>query len=213
MASSPSKSKFPHLPPQSSNASLPPSAPQGHRSIRRLQSAHALSSTTNSSNSPSLITLQRQQQQQQQGQHPPQQRSQTGSQKDREWNSAPPVPRVPSHGRSRSNSDAVVLSMSEHGSSPRRNAVAKRIVGAGSSGSRQATLDGLLRDGPFNGDLKTGLRDMRYLVLTDGVLSDNDGMVCKICMLSSLLHADWSIVISPDLRLAHLAMCSSSSNG
>ena len=38
-------------------------------------------------------------------------------------------------------------------------------------------LDLWLQKGPANGDLTTGLDELRYRVLVDGIPSNNDGMV------------------------------------
>lgn len=43
--------------------------------------------------------------------------------------------------------------------------------------TKMAALDVLLQKGPPNGELAIGLEELRYTVLTDGVPSNNDGMV------------------------------------
>lgn len=166
MAAYPSKTTA-HLPNPAPSGPVP-SSPSGYRTIRRLQSAHSLSSTA-ALNGPSLISLQRQQQQQQ--------RTKGSSNRDLTGLVAPPVPPLPAHGRSRSNSDAPAGSIFVDGTSPRRNPPVKKSTLPGKNNSEQVTLDSLIRDGPHSGDIAAALRDMRYLILTDGVLSDGDGMV------------------------------------
>jgi hypothetical protein len=65
---------------------------------------------------------------------------------------------------------------------PRRHAAAaKRLLRAaltnGSRHGRDRTLDNLMREGPRNGELREALDCMRYQVLSNGIGSDNDGMV------------------------------------
>ncbi|KAI9804006.1 MAG: hypothetical protein M1833_000287 [Piccolia ochrophora] len=187
MSTSPSKRTTPHLAPSNitSTSTLPPSSPRTNRSLRRLQSAHSLSSQAAAgSNSPSLISQQRQQQQ----------RNLSFAHKDFPSTDIPPVPRLASHGRSRSNSDAAVTSISHHGPTTRRNAAAKRIVTPALGVTKDVSLDTLVRQGPPDRDVAAALRDMRHCVLTDGIQSDSDGM-------SSLRIYVWLILLSaPPLR-------------
>lgn len=41
------------------------------------------------------------------------------------------------------------------------------------------SLDMLLLKGPPNGDIPTGLADLRYQILSSGIPANNDGMVCN----------------------------------
>lgn len=179
MSTSPTKASQPHLPPPVPTSTVAPSSPRGFRTIRRLQSAHALTSTASSSNAPSLISLQRQQQQQ---------RNNPSGHKDLSSQGPPPVPTLPSHGRSRSNSDAPVGSVFNNGPVSRRNPLAKKTNAPSTIATKHVTLDSLIRDGPPNGEISTALRDMRYIVLTDGVLSDSDGMVSVQLLSGHGLH-------------------------
>ncbi|KAI9845807.1 MAG: hypothetical protein M1837_004487 [Sclerophora amabilis] len=185
MSLSPSKAGFPLLPPADPSPNAPPQSPRTRRTIRKLQSAHNLSSNSPSANPPSLISQQRQQLQQLQQQH------RTGvSSIPKDPASHSPVPQLHSaHGRSRSNSDAAVHAVSQSGSAVRRHALAKKVVAPAVSATRRLTLDGLVRDGPLGGDITNAYKEMRYLVLTDGVSSDTDGM-------SSLRIYIWLILLS-----------------
>jgi hypothetical protein len=40
-----------------------------------------------------------------------------------------------------------------------------------------STFDQLLRKGPLNGDVVSGLDELRYKILIDGIPSNSDGMV------------------------------------
>lgn len=161
------------------------------RTLRKLKSAHTLSSHTPHGNAPSLLSLQRQQQQQHQhpqsqplhqpqqrhqpSQAPPQIRTSRSPQKEARDAIAPLVPALPSHGRSRSNSDAAAFGLSADSYAARSHAATKKMVVNSNKG---LTLDVLVREGPRNGDIKGGLECMRYQVLSNGVGSDHDGMVC-----------------------------------
>jgi len=168
MSTSPSKLSAPHLPPVNLPSTLQPSSPRAQRTIRRLQSAHTLSSNASSANSPSLISQQRQQQQQRHG---------AGNHRDPLPTQNLSIPATRTHHRSRSNSDAAVTSITPSGPVQRRNAAAKRVVAPGVSVKHQ--LEVLIREGPPRGDITEGLRDLRYFVLSDGVDADHDGMVRK----------------------------------
>ncbi|KAI9873650.1 MAG: hypothetical protein M1830_010759, partial [Pleopsidium flavum] len=186
MSTSPSKPLPPYLAPTVTPTTLQPSSPRAHRTIRRLQSAQTLSSNPPNANTPSLISQQRQQQQQ---------RHISGFHRDPLPAQNLPISTSQPHHRSRSNSDAAVMSVSNSGPAPRRNAVAKKIVAPPISAKHQ--LEALIRDGPPKGDLAEGLRDLRYYVLSDGVEADNDGM-------SSLRIYIWLILLNaPPLATDH----------
>jgi cell cycle arrest protein BUB2 len=100
-----------------------------------------------------------------------------------------------SKSRHRANSDAALGAVSTSGPISKKQAAAKRIISgfssssAASSGGKKTSLDILLREGPPRGDIAEGLQDLRYLVLTDGVGSNADGM-------SSLRIYIWLILLS-----------------
>ena len=159
------------------------------RTLRRLKSAHALSSHHGQSHAPSLASLQRQHQQHHQHAPqppiPPQQsqpqshiRTSRSPQKDVSTAHAPPVQPLHGHGRTRSNTDATPLGLCTESHPQRHHAATKKMVTSGSSGNKGLSLDVLVREGPRNGDIKGGLECMRYQVLSNGVGSDHDGMVC-----------------------------------
>ncbi|KAH0565186.1 hypothetical protein GP486_001432, partial [Trichoglossum hirsutum] len=188
--------QFPSLRSVESYSALAPPSPRISRTIRRLQSAHTLSSNPPPSDAPPVPPLQR---------WLPQNRTVSSARKE----PPPPIP-APSHvnpttavqvaTRSRSNSDAPVASVSTAGPSSKRNAIAKRVVAPGLI-RKATTLEAMLREGPPVGDIMGGLRDLRFLVLTDGVVSDSDGM-------SSLRIYIWLILLSaPPLETdAYLAL-------
>lgn len=161
MANSPSR-HAPHLPPSASTTHLL-SSPRSTRTLRKLQSAHALSSNYAALNTPSLISQQRQQQQRN-----------TSSTQTPGVQEIPPLPPLHSHQRTRSNSDAVVPISSNSGPSfTRRTAVPKKVVALQSP---KDELESLVRQGP-RGDVPTGLQRLRHLILCDGLEADGDGMV------------------------------------
>lgn len=142
-------------------------SPRTTRTLRKLQSAHALSSNYSSLNGSSLISQQRQQLQR----NPVSSHSSTPQQN-------PPIPSSSSHHRTRSNSDALVTSFSNSTSAPtRRNAVAKKAV---SAQTPKDELEALVRQGP-RGDVPAGLQRLRHLILCDGLDADSDGMVSVLC--------------------------------
>lgn len=142
----------PHLPASTSAAP----AQGSPRRLRKLQSAHQLSSNYSSLNGPSLISQQRQQQQRNtSAAHIP---------------SIPPVPALPSpqkHSRARSNSD---VPSPFAGPSPRRNMVPKK------KDDPKDELKSLMRRGP-KGEVLGALDELRHLILVDGLEADTDGMV------------------------------------
>lgn len=166
MANSPSK----HAPHPSANASASTthvlSSPRSTRTLRKLQSAHALSTSYATLNTPSLISQQRQQQQQQQ--------LHIGVSHN---NTSPPVPPLPpsnSHHRTRSNSDALAPSPSHLGIALVKRSVPSRKIVVHLTPTEE--LETLVRQGP-RGDVPTGLQRLRHLILCDGLDADSDGMV------------------------------------
>jgi len=158
--SSPHKNA-PHLKPSTTSA---PGVAQGSpRRLRKLQSAHQLSSNYTAFNAPSLISQQRQQQQ-----------LTTNISQNL---SIPPVPALPSpqnHSRPRANSDVP----SPHtGQLPTRSAVAKKKE------DPKNELKALLRRSP-KGDVLGAMDDLRHLILVDGLEADSDGMVRIISHLT-----------------------------
>lgn len=150
------------------------SSPRSSRTLRKLQSAHALSSNYAALSTSSLISQQRQQQRNtssSQSPGPPQ---------------VPPLPSQQSHHRTRSNSDAIVPSYSNAGAPPlRRTAVPKK---AAVTLSTKDELETLVRQGP-RGDVPTGLQRLRHLILCDGLDADNDGMVSLVS--KPTCHVQW----------------------
>ena len=165
MTSSPAKNA-PHIPsPTSTSNQL--SSPRSTRTLRKLQSAHQLSSNYNALNAPSLISQQRQQQQ----------RNTSLS----EHTGMPPVPTIPayhspnkpSHQRTRSNSDAVLPSDHNPAPTTRRTIPSKR--------QPKDELRALITRGPKE-DLENSLRRMRKLILDGGIETEYDGMVCSFTL-------------------------------
>lgn len=160
MTSSPAKNA-PHIPLPASTANHLHS-PRSTRTLRKLQSAHQLSSNYNALNAPSLITQQRQQQQ----------RNTSLS----EHTGMPPVPSIPAHHspnkpahqRTRSNSDAVLPGDHNPATSTRRPAPPRR--------QPKDELRALITRGPRE-DLESSLRRMRKLILDGGIETEYDGMV------------------------------------
>jgi cell cycle arrest protein BUB2 len=167
MSSSPTKQPLPHFLPPNANAILSPPSPRAHRVLRRLQSAHSLSTTPTAFNSPSIISQQRLRQ-----------RNISTAQKDHVSQEASPQRPATIQSRTRSNSDAAVVDVSNTGPTTRKIATGKRIITPGIMGGRGNTLESLIREGPPGGDVAEALRDMRIDILSDGVKSDSDGMVC-----------------------------------
>lgn len=166
MANSPSRSALTLPTPASTTHLRDPhllASPRTTRSLRKLQSAHALSSNYSSLNGPSLISQQRQQHHR----NPLSSQNFTPQQN-------PPIPPTSSHHRTRSNSDVLVTSLSSSTSAPtRRNAVAKKAI---SAQTPKDELEALVRQGP-RGDVPVGLQRLRHLILCDGLDADSDGMV------------------------------------
>lgn len=170
MTSSPTK-RVPHMPPP--NTALPPPQLVSARStprLRKLQSAHALSSNYSAMNGPSLISQQRQQQ-----------RNVSTSQNTSSLQTSqlPSLPQIAplslahSHHRARSNSD--LLGSLNVPATPRRNLPTKKI-NAIVPPTNTREMDTIVRQGP-QGELLGKLDRLRHLVLVDGIESDSDGMV------------------------------------
>lgn len=167
MTSSPAKNG-PHIPsPTSTGHRL--SSPRSTRTLRKLQSAHQLSSNYNALNAPSLISQQRQQQQ----------RTPSSSQSS----TLPPVPSISAHHspqktahhRTRSNSDAVMPSDHNSALITRRTAPLKKQ----SSATTKDELRALITRGP-RGDIDNSLQRLRSLIIDNGIETDNDGMVSLV---------------------------------
>ena len=150
------------------------------RSLRKLKSAHNLTSSPSRSHQlPSMAQLRQHQQQHQSQQYPPPHQSAVAA-THREPLAVITTPSLPASSaqvvRTRSNSDAAGVSVEP--SAPRNHAVVtKKLVTPGSHARRDMTLDALVREGPRNGNVEEGLDCIRYQVLSNGVGSDHDGMV------------------------------------
>lgn len=166
MANSPVKNA-PHLAQPTTSVTTQPSTPRNTRTIRRLQSAQALSSSFASSNTPSLTSQQRQQQQQQH-------RNNSNGHKEFGLLAQLNALAAKDHHRSRSNSDDALTSFSHLSPMLKKPAMAKKSTAPNSSVKSQ--LESLVKAGP-KGDLVGNLDELRYLVLTDAVDADIDGMV------------------------------------
>ncbi|MCJ1404680.1 hypothetical protein MMC11_007906 [Xylographa trunciseda] len=162
-------SHAPHLPPPApSSTPAHLTSPRSTRTLRKLQSAHALSSNyTAAGNAPSLISQQRQLQ-----------HHKSAILRD---SGPPPVPLLaaPPQGqlrsRMRADSDsAAVAEMSIGAGAARRTAIAKKINGEDKNSKEE--LEMLVRQGP-KGDLTGSLASLRRSVLLDGLVADSDGMV------------------------------------
>lgn len=133
-----------------------PPSPISHRTLRRLNSSADLANRPSSQ--PSLISQQRQQQL---------------DQGDAAHDGKPTSQVRSLHTRTRSNSDAAVMSVTSTGPPARRQAVGRRIVAADA-----LSLDRLIREGPPDGDISSALESTRLKILDQGIKSDSDGMVC-----------------------------------
>lgn len=137
-------------------------SPKSNRGLRKLQSAHQLSSNYAALNAPSLISQQRQQQQRN-----------TSSSHNNQAPQIPPLPTLSSHHRTRSNSDAVVPNASSSAAAAKRLTASKKNT---PNQNPRAELEALVRQGP-QGDVPTELSRLRHLVLCEGLYADSDGMV------------------------------------
>lgn len=142
-------------------------SPKSNRGLRKLQSAHQLSTNYAASNTPSLISQQRLLHQQQQ-----QQRTLSTSQNN-SGTQGHPSSAVSSHHRTRSNSDAVLPNVIANAPISKRNIAAKKTA---VPQLPHDELESMVRQGP-RGDVPTSLQRLRYLVLIDGLPADGDGMV------------------------------------
>ena len=181
MTGSPTK-HIPNVPPP--NSATPAhllASPRSTPRLRKLQSAHALSSNYSAMNGPSLISQQRQQQRNVST-------SQNLSSLQTSQNTAPhntPLSIAHSHNRARSNSD--LLGSSNVLATPRRNLPAKKTpTFIPPTNTRE--IESIVRQGP-QGELLAKLDRLRHLILVDGLESDSDGMVGFLsgaCRLSRL---------------------------
>ncbi|KAL8996447.1 MAG: hypothetical protein Q9169_004041 [Polycauliona sp. 2 TL-2023] len=172
MTNSPIK-QTPHLTPSTITASDHQlRSPKSHRGLRKLQSAHQLSSNYAASNAPSLISQQRQQQRN------------TSSTHNSQAPQIPPLPTLSSHHRARSNSDAVVPNASSGVAAAKKIAPSKKTT---PNQTPREELEGLVRQGP-QGDVPTELSRLRHLVLCEGLYADSDGMI-RIYVWLILLNA------------------------
>ena len=162
MTNSPTK-QTPHLvPATAAQSDHQLRSPKSNRGLRKLQSAHQLSSNYAALNSPSLISQQRQQQQRN-----------TSSSHNNQAPQIPPLPALSSHHRTRSNSDAVVPNAPSNAAATKRVAASKKIA---PNQNPREELEGLVRQGP-QGDVPAELSRLRHLVLCEGLYADSDGMV------------------------------------
>ncbi|KAL8714882.1 MAG: hypothetical protein Q9220_001395 [cf. Caloplaca sp. 1 TL-2023] len=152
----------PHLPPSTAaTTDQQLRSPRSNRGLRKLQSAHQLSSNYAAGNQPSLISQQRQQQQ-----------------RNTSSSHAPPVPQIPplptfsTHHRTRSNSDAVVPNANSNSHAAKRGAAPRKPP---INQNPREELEGLVRQGP-QGDVPAELSRLRHLVLCEGLYADTDGM-------------------------------------
>lgn len=148
------------------STSANPASPRTTRTLRKLQSAHQLSSNYAASNTPSLISQQRQQQRN------------TSSSNLQAIPQVPPIPiqhspNKPAHHRTRSNSDAVPPSNPNLDPLSRRMAAPRRQI---NFQPPKDQLKALISHGP-KGDAEGSLRRLRHLILEEGLEVDNDGMV------------------------------------
>ena len=162
MTNSPIK-QAPHLAPSTTTTTEHQlRSPKSNRGLRKLQSAHQLSSNYAALNAPSLISQQRQHQQRN-----------TSSTYNNPALQIPPLPTLSSHHRTRSNSDAVVPNASSSAIAAKRVAASKKNP---PNQNPREELEGLVRQGP-QGDVPAELSRLRHLVLCEGLYADSDGMV------------------------------------
>lgn len=166
----------------------PPSSPSGHRTLRKLQSAHNLGAKANSNNLPSMISQQRLLQQQQLHHHHQQQaQQQLQSIQAQQQRSSSPVRRNVSNTatlgtvgsnrspqRGRASSDAT--SIQQISAAASANASRRPLLGR-SPALDVLSIDRLVRDGPPDGDVVGALNNLRWKILETGIKSDSDGMV------------------------------------
>ncbi|KAL8781385.1 MAG: hypothetical protein Q9213_006040 [Squamulea squamosa] len=161
MTNSPIK-QAPHLAPSTTAATDHQlRSPKSSRGLRKLQSAHQLSANYAASNTPSLISQQRQQQQRN-----------ISSTHNNLSPQIPPLPTLPSHHRTRSNSDAVIPNAFSGAIAAKKVAASKKNP---TNQNPREELEGLVRQGP-QGDVPSELSRLRHLVLCEGLYADSDGM-------------------------------------
>lgn len=161
METSPSR-HIPHLPPPSTTVNPTSSSPRSTRTLRKLQSAQALSSSYAAANAPGLISQQRQLQ-----------HRSSGLLREPSATQTILPPPIQSHGRSRSNSDIVATGIAPAAPGPRR--IPKK-ANSGADANPKDDLETVVRQGT-KGDAMGSLDKLRRLVLLDGVDADSDGMV------------------------------------
>ncbi|CAK7208200.1 CDC16 protein [Sporothrix bragantina] len=158
----------------------PPSSPSGHRTLRKLQSAHNLGAKASSTNQTSMISQQRLLQQQHlQLHHQQQAQQQLQSIQAQQQRSSSPVRRNVSGTnnrspqRARANSDAT--SIQQISASASANTSRRPLLGR-SPALDALSIDRLVRDGPPDGDVVGALNNLRWKILETGIKSDSDGM-------------------------------------
>ncbi|MCJ1289739.1 hypothetical protein MMC34_001272 [Xylographa carneopallida] len=185
---------IPNLPipaPASTPAQL--TSPRSTRTLRKLQSAHALSSAyAAAGNAPSLISQQRQLQ-----------HHKSAILRDPGPPSAPmlaaqPLPQGQSRSRTRADSESAAAEMTLGMGAAKRTALAKKSTAEDRNAKEELEL--LVRQGP-KGDVAGGLASLRRSVLLDGLVADGDGM-------SQLRIYIWLILLNaPPFRTdAYLAL-------
>lgn len=163
---------FPHAPLGPPAELQAPPSPRTHRTLRRLQSAHALGAKAASQ---SLITQQRLREQHHQLQqiqlHPPHPapRNPSPTKRDVSGAGAGAGRGSPQRTRERSNSD---VSVGGSGSGARKTGFRKPAAA-----HTNLPMQTLIRDGPPDGDVVGALEATRYKILDEGIKSDSDGMV------------------------------------
>lgn len=162
MATSPARHN--HPPPLPSTPHL--NSPRSTGRLRKLHSAHALSSNYNSQTTPGLITQQRQLSHSRSG-------VLRGPSQTLDAPPPPPPSFPPFDRRTRANSDAEALGSTSN-TGVKRGSGAKKTAVAEVQAREQ--FDNLLRHGP-KGDVRGSLDRLRFLVLSDGLDADSDGMV------------------------------------
>ena len=160
----------------STTSGLLPTSPRSPGKLRKLQSAHQLSSHYTGSSGPSLISQQRQQQQ-----------------RNASAFDTPPVPTIPpQHSpqrqvRTRSNSDLALNNATKPAGSPKKPAIPKRTP---IPKDARYELESLIRQGPKD-NVPLALQNLRHWVLCDGINADSDGMVHSSNVPSVNIKAHW----------------------
>ena len=172
-------SHVPNLPPPApSSTPAHLTSPRSTRTLRKLQSAHALSSNyAAAGNAPSLISQQRQLQ------HHKSAILRDAGPPPALVLAAPPQGQLRS--RMRADSESAAAEMSIGAAALKRTAVAKKINGEDRNAKEE--LEILVRQGP-KGDLSGSLASLRRSVLLDGLVADSDGMVHSSSSLSRPTH-------------------------